>query len=112
MVMYGITLCPVIYGASTLKKHNNANRRSHASRSRSRPTTQSVSQPRSAPTQSVRPPPHVEILPSAPSLNTQTNEPPFVSKNASSFASKSPPSYESTLTEPPPYEVAITSTDV
>ena len=93
MVMYGIMLCPVVYGASTLKRHNNENRGSCASQSRSRPTTQS------ALTQSV-------------SSNTPTNEQPFISENVSPSSSKSPPPYESTLTEPPSYKVAITSTDL
>ena len=124
-LMYGLLMWPVCYGAYIM----------HTKKLewwRFQPTTRSASQPRSAPTRSVRPPPRVEILPSAPphsqivpsapphsqivpsapSLNMQTNEPPFVSEDTSPSASKSPPPYESTFTEPPPYEVAIKSTDV
>ena len=57
-------------------------------------------------------PPHSQIVSSAPSSNTQTDEPPIVSEDASPSASKCQPPYESTFIEPPPYEVAITNTDV
>ena len=92
-------------------------------------TTQSASQPRSAePAQSGYPPlsaeivpsappqeqtlPSAPVLPSAPPSNLSANEPPFVSEHASPSTSKSPPPYESTLREPPAYEVAIASTNV